>query len=91
MTRAYIAGFGTAGSLLAGASVLFVVATAVVSYRGWPQIADAGPKPAVVLQGPAQYGVNASVSRASRGRAVPTAVAARTLTAAAPPAAGRPA
>jgi hypothetical protein len=38
-TRAYVAGFGTAGSLLAGAAVMFVLASAVVSFRGWPQIA----------------------------------------------------
>ncbi|HWF52437.1 MAG TPA: hypothetical protein VG294_17480 [Solirubrobacteraceae bacterium] len=68
MTRAYIAGFGTAGSLLAGASVLFVVATAVVSYRGWPQVANAGPKPALVAP-LSSYGVTASVSKPSRGSA----------------------
>jgi hypothetical protein len=38
-TRAYVAGFGTAGSVLAGAAVLFVVASAVVAFRGWPKIA----------------------------------------------------
>lgn len=37
-TRAYLAGFGTAGSLLAGAAMLFVLASAVVAVRGWPQI-----------------------------------------------------
>ncbi len=37
-TRAYIAGFGTAGSLLAGAAIAFVLASAVVAVRGWPQI-----------------------------------------------------
>jgi hypothetical protein len=31
-----MAGFGTAGSLLAGAAILFVFASAVVSFRGWP-------------------------------------------------------
>ena len=50
LTRAYMAGFGTAGSLLAGASVLFVMATAVVSYRGWPQVANAGTTPTVNLR-----------------------------------------
>src|ERR1700704_3495612 len=39
-TRAYIAGVGTAGSLLAGAAVMFVLASAVVSFRGWPQVGD---------------------------------------------------
>ena len=57
MTRAYIAGFGTAGSLLAGASVLFVLATALVSYRGWPQVAYAGSQPALVLPHATIYGV----------------------------------
>ena len=37
-TRAYLAGFGTAGSLLAAAAVLFIVASAVVSFRGFPEI-----------------------------------------------------
>jgi hypothetical protein len=41
-TRAYLAGFGTSGSLLAGAAVLFVLASAIVAFRGWPQIAT-GP------------------------------------------------
>ncbi len=31
-----MAGFGTAGSLLAGAAILFVFASALVSFRGWP-------------------------------------------------------
>src|SRR5437879_1290747 len=47
--RAYIAGFGTAGSLLAGAAVLFVLASAVVSFRGWPQVGDQSPPTAVVV------------------------------------------
>jgi hypothetical protein len=33
-----MAGFGTAGSLLAGAGVLFILATAIVSFKGWPQV-----------------------------------------------------
>ena len=37
--RAYLAGFGTSGSLLAGAAVLFVLGSAIVAFRGWPQIA----------------------------------------------------
>src|SRR5580698_6745333 len=40
-TRAYIAGFGTAGSLLAGAAMVFVLASAVVAFRGWPQVGNA--------------------------------------------------
>ena len=57
VTRAYIAGFGTAGSLLAAASVLFVMATAVVSYRGWPQVSYAASAPALVLPRTPIYGV----------------------------------
>src|SRR5581483_2740144 len=44
-TRAYVAGLGTAGSLVAGAAVLFVLASAVVSFRGWPQV---GAQPSAV-------------------------------------------
>lgn len=49
-TRAYLAGFGTAGSLLAGGAVLFVLATAVVSYRGWPAVVTQDQPVAVVQQ-----------------------------------------
>lgn len=84
LTRAYMAGFGTAGSLLAGASVLFVMATAVVSYRGWPQVANAGTTPALVLPSGAIYGVRptyghrtviaeATPSAGSRARSTVTA------------------
>lgn len=41
-SRAYLAGFGTSGSLLAGAALLFVLSSAIVAFRGWPQIAT-GP------------------------------------------------
>src|SRR5437588_12401832 len=51
-TRAYLAGFGTAGSLLAGAALLFVLATAYVSFRGWPKVGDA-PRPVSVVVSPA--------------------------------------
>ena len=48
-TRAYIAGFGTAGSLLAGAAVMFVLASAVVSFRGWPQVGGQPSAPTVFV------------------------------------------
>jgi hypothetical protein len=48
-TRAYIAGFGTAGSLLAGAAMVFVLASAVVAFRGWPQVGQASTPAAVVI------------------------------------------
>lgn len=85
VTRAYVAGFGTAGSLLAAASVLFVMATAVVAYRGWPQIAYAGPRPALVLaHNDSAYGVGPKLAAATRGR--PTAIVApSTVTAAVTP------
>lgn len=60
-TRAYLAGFGTSGSLLAGAAVLFVLGSAIVAFRGWPQIAT-GPDSVVV---------------AASHRAAPTRVARR--------------
>lgn len=50
-TRAYIAGFGTAGSLLAGAAVVFVLASAVVSFQGWPQLENHPSAPALVRAG----------------------------------------
>jgi hypothetical protein len=55
-TRAYIAGFGTAGSLLAGAAIVFVFASAVVSFQGWPQVGDQGTPVAVIArsEAPAQ-------------------------------------
>jgi hypothetical protein len=48
-TRAYIAGFGTAGSLVAGAALVFVTASAVVAFRGWPQVATSAAPAAVVV------------------------------------------
>ncbi len=47
--RAYIAGFGTAGSLVAGAAGLFVLASAAVSFQGWPQLDAGTAPPAMVL------------------------------------------
>jgi hypothetical protein len=41
-SRGYLAGFGTSGSLLAGAALLFVLGSAIVAFRGWPEIAT-GP------------------------------------------------
>jgi hypothetical protein len=37
-TRAYVAGFGTSGSLLAGAALMFLLASAIVGFHGWPQV-----------------------------------------------------
>src|SRR5713226_4159125 len=37
-TRALIAGFGTTGTLVAAAACVFVVASAVVAFNGWPSL-----------------------------------------------------
>ena len=53
-TRAYIAGFGTVGSVLAGCALLFVVASALVAFRGWPEMAAQSAPSTLRLQaGPA--------------------------------------
>jgi hypothetical protein len=36
ITRAYIAGIGTTGSLVAAAAAVFLVASAVIAFNGWP-------------------------------------------------------
>ena len=61
-TRAYVAGLGTAGSLLAGAAILFVLASAVVSFRGWPQV-GAQPSAASVVVSPTQVASGSSTSQ----------------------------
>jgi hypothetical protein len=61
-TRAYVAGFGTAGSLLAGAAILFVLASAVVSFRGWPQVGSQ-PSAASVVVKPTQVSGTSSTQR----------------------------
>jgi hypothetical protein len=50
-TRAYLAGIGTSGSLLAGAALMFIVASALVAFRGWPHVA-AQPSPGEVVVSP---------------------------------------
>ena len=42
-TRAYVAGFGTSGSLLAAAAAVFLVGSAIVAFKGWPQIGIGAP------------------------------------------------
>lgn len=51
VTRAYLAGLGAAGSLLAVAAIAFVLASVFVSFRGWPLGGDRFP-PTVVLVKP---------------------------------------
>ncbi|MEO6857669.1 MAG: hypothetical protein ABI323_03660, partial [Solirubrobacteraceae bacterium] len=76
-TRAYVAGFGTAGSMLAVAAVLFVLASAIVALQGWPRIASQGA-PASVQINPAPA-TGSRVSRRLRAVRVggPVAVGAR--------------
>lgn len=52
-TRVYIAGFGTAGSVVAGCAILFVVASAIVAFAGWPRIAALSAPPSLRLDGSA--------------------------------------
>jgi len=46
--RAYLAGVGSTGSLLAGAAFMFIVASALVAFHGWPHLA-VQPSPAEVV------------------------------------------
>lgn len=69
-TRAYLAGIGTSGSLLAGAALMFIVASAMVAFHGWPQVA-AQPSPAEVVVSPGSAA--ASVSPVARRLAFITA------------------
>lgn len=76
-TRAYLASFGTAGSLLAGAAILFVLASAFVAFNGWPQVGD-GSSPAAVVLNASSHSVSASRQLATalaRVGAGPTAAA----------------
>jgi hypothetical protein len=50
-TRAYLAGIGTSGSLLAGAALMFIVASALVAFHGWPHVASQ-PSPGEVVVSP---------------------------------------
>src|SRR5436305_12765649 len=50
-TRGYLAGVGTSGSLLAGAALMFIVASALVAFRGWPHV-GAQPSPGEVIVSP---------------------------------------
>ncbi len=61
--RGYLAGVGTSGSLLAVAVLLFVVASAMVAFRGWPHV-GAQPSPGEVVVSPRPTA--ATGSRSSR-------------------------
>ncbi len=69
-TRAYLAGIGTSGSLLAGAALMFIVASALVAFHGWPQVA-AQPSPGEVVVSPRS--ASAAISPVARRLAFITA------------------
>ena len=49
--RAYLAGIGTTGSLLAVAALVFIVASAMVAFHGWPHV-GVQPSPGEVVISP---------------------------------------
>jgi hypothetical protein len=62
--RGYLPGFGTAGSLLAGAVLMFIVASALVAFRGWPHVgAQSSPGEVVVSPSPTAAAGSASARR----------------------------
>jgi hypothetical protein len=67
--RAYLASFGTMGSLLAGAVLLFALASAFVAFNGWPEVGDSATPASVVL-------TKTSKSDLAPGRVKPSAVSA---------------
>ena len=86
--RTYLPGFGTAGSLLAGAVLMFIVASALVAFRGWPHV-GAQPSPGEVVVSPAPAAAAGSTS--ARRLAVFTAGPAARVAGLAGPAAPAPA
>lgn len=50
-TRANLAGLGTSGSLLAGAALMFILASALVAFHGWPHVGEQ-PSPGEVVVAP---------------------------------------
>lgn len=65
--RAYLAGFGTSGSLLAGAALLFLLASAFIGFHGWPQVGDSPSTVAVSVPGlPGGSPLGTATSPASR-------------------------
>jgi hypothetical protein len=63
--HAYAAGFGTAGALLAGCAVLFVLASTLVGFHGWPSLSGpSSPSHLTIDAGPVRGG--AVATRATR-------------------------
>jgi hypothetical protein len=73
--RAYLAGVGTTGSLLAVAALVFIVASALVAFHGWPHV-GVQPAPGEIVISP-------------RSASVPPTLAARRLAVVAAPRAAR--
>src|SRR5947209_16445221 len=61
--HAYLASFGTAGSQDAGAALLFVLATALVTFRGWPQVGAGASLASVTVSPPAGPGGSPAARR----------------------------
>ena len=73
-SRAYLAGFGTSGSLLAGAALMFLLASAIVGFHGWPQVGGQSPIANVAFP-------RVTLSPSSRTQRILAAVPTRTLVA----------
>jgi hypothetical protein len=74
-TRAYLAGLGTAGSMVVGAALLFVLASALVAFHGWPRADGAGGPARVVLSAPAGSATRVARRLAFLAPAHPSAIA----------------
>src|SRR5579871_5453781 len=48
--RAYLASFGTGGSLVACAALVFILASAFVAFNGWPAVGATPSTGSVVIQ-----------------------------------------
>ncbi len=78
--RSYLAGVGAAGSLVLGGALLFVLASAVVGFNGWPKVDETtGPAIQRVTAG---SGAGTGALRAAHTVTVSAAVARRPSTAA---------
>src|SRR3984885_12250400 len=72
--RAYLAGVGTTGSLLAGAALMFILASALVAFHGWPHVATApSPREVVISSRPASSTSTAVARRIAFVAAAPAA------------------
>ncbi len=70
--RPYLPGFGTSGSLLAGAALMFVLASALVAFRGWPHLGTQ-PSPGEVVVSPRPAAASHAAPARRRRRPGPAA------------------